>query len=427
MNRRASNLGLLRFTAVVAGLLFCLSVAGPLHADKKKKDQPPPPDTNIMDKVDWSKLVWPNPPTPPRLKYLNYFCCQKIPETQTKKKTSWMDRMAGGEPADQKLAENPIFSLWAPYGLTVDSKGKLYVADGKVGAVFIFNTENKDLQMIKHGANARFGDIIGLTTDDSDRLFVSDTKLHRIMVFTKEHKIEGAISQGGLVDPAGMVVDNENRFLYVADAGRDQVMVYDADNLNLLRTIGTAGKAHSLTEEGQFAAPTNVALDQDNNLYVSDMFNNRIEVFDADGNFIRAWGKAGDRPGYFSRPKGIAIDSDGHVWVADAVQDILQCYTPDGHLLMWLGGHGLFPGQFRTVEGLYIDKNNRIFTSEQYPGRVQMFHYVTDDETRAELARRKAEADKKSGKPEAKPETKTGAASNAAPASPPSSAAQKPQ
>jgi hypothetical protein len=79
------------------------------------------------------------------------------------------------------------------------------------------------------------------------------------------------------------------------------------------------------------------------------------------------------------------------------------------------------------VEGLYIDKNNRIFTSEQYPGRVQMFHYVTDDETRAELARRKAEADKKSGKPEAKPETKTGAASNAAPASPPSSAAQKPQ
>ncbi|MGD0651782.1 MAG: 6-bladed beta-propeller [Verrucomicrobiia bacterium] len=319
-----------------------------------------------------------------------------------------MDRMAGGEPADQKLAENPIFSLWAPYGLTVDSKGKLYVADGKVGG---------DLLPARQAPEQQAWLSLHLF------FFAADD----IMVFTKEHKIEGAISQGGLVDPAGMVVDNENRFLYVADAGRDQVMVYDADNLNLLRTIGTAGKAHSLTEEGQFAAPTNVALDQDNNLYVSDMFNNRIEVFDADGNFIRAWGKAGDRPGYFSRPKGIAIDSDGHVWVADAVQDILQCYTPDGHLLMWLGGHGLFPGQFRTVEGLYIDKNNRIFTSEQYPGRVQMFHYVTDDETRAELARRKAEADKKSGKPEAKPETKTGAASNAAPASPPSSAAQKPQ
>ena len=42
---------------------------------------------------------------------------------------------------------------------------------------------------------------------------------------------------------------------------------------------------------------------------------------DADGNFIRAFGKNGDGPGYFARPKGIAIDSDGHVWVADAMQD----------------------------------------------------------------------------------------------------------
>jgi len=424
MTTRGSNPKLFRMTAAIVGLLLYVSAAAPLHADKKKKNQDAPPaNTNIMDQIDWSKLVWPNPPAPPRMKYLNYFCCQKAPEAQAKKKSSWMDRMAGGVPADQKAAENPLFSLWTPYGIAVDSKGALYVADGKVGAVFIFKTETKDLQMIKNGVNARFGDIIGLAIDDSDRLFVSDTKFHRILVFNKEHKIEGAISEGGLVDPAGMVVDNENRFLYVADAGRDQVMVYDADNLNLLRTIGTAGKKHELTEEGQFAAPTNVALDQDNNLYVTDMFNNRVEVFDADGNFIRAWGKAGDRPGYFSRPKGIAIDSDGHVWIADSVQDILQCYTQDGHLLMWMGGHGLFPGQFRTVAAVYIDKNNHMFTSEQYPGRVQMFRYFTDDETRAELARRKAQTDKNS----AGPATKTGAANNAAPVSSTSSAAQKPQ
>ena len=83
--------------------------------------------------------------------------------------------------------------------------------------------------------------------------------------------------------------------------------------------------------------------------------------------------------------------SDGHVWVADAVQDRVQCFTPEGDLLIWMGGHGGLPGQFRTLAGLYIDKNNRIFTTEQYPGRVQMFRYFTDDEARAELARRKTE------------------------------------
>jgi len=114
---------------------------------------------------------------------------------------------------------------------------------------------------------------------------------------------------------------------------------------------------------------------------------------------------------------------DGHVWVADAVQDILQCYTAEGRFLMWMGGHGLFPGQFRALAGLSIDKNNRIFTSEQYPGRVQMFRYFTDDEARTQIKQRQAEMEQKKSQGAAK----TGAAENAPPASPENSAAEKPQ
>ena len=106
---------------------------------------------------------------------------------------------------------------------------------------------------------------------------------------------------------------------------------YDADPpFKFLRTIGKRSGKHDLTTPGDFSHPTNVAVDGDGNLYVSDTFNNRVEIFDADGKFIRAFGKAGDGPGYFARPKGIAIDSDGHVWVADAVQDRVQVFTPEG-------------------------------------------------------------------------------------------------
>jgi sugar lactone lactonase YvrE len=416
--------GRIRFAAVLVGLLFSVGLAtAPLHADKKKKQQPAPAPPNVLERIDYSKLVWPNPPAPTRLKYLNYFCCDKYKPEAAKKKSSWMDRMAGGETQAQRFDDNPLFALWTPYGLAVDSKGNVYIADGKVGAIFVFNTETRDLQMIKNGVHAHFGDIIGLAMDDSDRLFVSDSKLHHIVIFGKDRKIEGSISEG-LVDPGGMAIDNENRFLYVADPALDQVLVYDADKLNLIRKMGTAGKKHTLTEPGQFSVPTNVAVDADGNLYVTDMYNNRVEVFDADGNFIRQWGKQGDRPGTFSRPKGIAIDADGHVWVADAVQDILQCYTADGQFLMWMGGHGLFPGQFRALAGLYIDKNNRIFTSEQYPGRVQMFRYFTDDEARAQIKQRQSELEK--GRPQGA-EAKTGAPESAAPVSRANSAAQKPQ
>jgi DNA-binding beta-propeller fold protein YncE len=197
-------------------------------------------------------------------------------------------------------------------------------------------------------------------------------------------------------NPGGMAIDFENRFLYVADPGLDQVLVYDADSYKLLRTIGTTGKNHTLTEAGQFSKPSNVAVDKDGNLYVSDTLNDRVEVFDADGNFIRTWGKNGDGPGDFARPKGIAVDADGHVWVADAMLNRLQVFTPEGYLLMAMGGYGITPANFAALAGLTIDtKNNRVFTSEQLLGRVQMFRYFTNAEAKAELEKKQTELAKK--------------------------------
>ena len=87
----------IRFVDVLIGLLFCLCVAiSPLYADKKKKYQPALPPKTILDRIDFSRLVWPNPPAPTRVKYLNYFCCDRYIPEPAKKKNSWMDRMAGG-------------------------------------------------------------------------------------------------------------------------------------------------------------------------------------------------------------------------------------------------------------------------------------------------------------------------------------------
>jgi len=381
---------------VLAAFALILTLTVSLYAGKKKKAQPPPkPTPNILEVLDYSKIVWPNPPAITRIKYLNYFSAEKFQaKTRQKQKVAWMDRLSGVVAGDLKT-DKPRFQLVTPYGLAVDSKGRVYVADSKVLAVFIFDTQTKEVELIKNGTHARFGWITGLTMDDSDRLFVADSKMRRVLVFDPQHKVEGSISEG-MVSPGGMAIDTENRFLYVADAELDQVLVYDADPpYKLLRRIGTGGKEHTLTTPGDFARPTNVAVDKEGNLYVSDTLNDRVEIFDAEGTFIRTFGKAGDGPGYFARPKGIAIDGDGHVWVADAVQNRVQVFTPEGQLLIWMGENGTLPGQFDALAGLTIDKNNRVFTSEQYPGRVQMFQYVSDAEAKAEKARREAEMQKK--------------------------------
>jgi len=384
-------------TCYAAAVLMLLAATwvSPAIADKKKKDTNPPAPQG-PPQIDISNAVWPQPPAIARLRYLDYFSAEKKPVKQTQvKRKSWMDRMAGVDPNDaaaKRAGLNPRFELGTPYGLAVDSKGFLYVADTKVGGVFIFNPESRDTGFIKHGVDARFGRVFGLAIDEADRLFVSDGQYNHVMVFSPQHKLEAQFGEGVMNDPAGLAIDEENRFFYVANTESDQVLVYDADYFKLLRKIGTAGKNHTLTTPGDFSKPTNVAVDKDGNLYVSDTYNDRIEVFDAEGAFIREFGKNGDGPGQFARPKGIAIDCDGHVWVADAMLNRLQVFTPEGDLRLVVGGFGMLPGEFEALADVYIDKNNRVFTSEQFMGRVQMFRYITNKEAQVEYDKRQAAA-----------------------------------
>jgi len=422
----SSSIRMRKALVLVFLIAVCALVPTASHADKKKKK----PEKAAVPELgprkfnfDATKLVWPSPPNIARIRWLNYFAGEKIDYTQTDKakaKASWMDRLAGGQTEAEKFNPKDFpYQMIGPYGIAIDSKGLVYVADQRVGAVFIFNTETHDVQMIRNGMEAHFRWINGLAIDDDDRLFVSDGKMHRVLILNTKHEVENQISEG-LQDPVGLAIDTTNRFLYVVDTQQDQVIVYDADTLKLLRRIGTGGKNHFLTTPGDFGAPQGVAVDGEGNVYVTDTMNNRVEIFDADGNFISEFGKHGDGPGYLARPKGIAVDSDGHIWVADQMEDRLQVFNRDGQLLTYIGsGHGELPGQFKTLVGVAIDKHNRVFTTEQEPGRLQVFRYVTDAEAAAEKVKRDEELQKAA-------ERRQKAAAPAPESKPAGAAAQKP-
>jgi sugar lactone lactonase YvrE len=386
---------------LVLAMLVLMMLLAPLpsFAGKKKKDAPA--ETQLKKpELDVSKLVWPQPPKVPRIRYVTYFAGMRLdaeaPQAAAKQK--WMDRLAGMKPEDDPKSKQHLmpFQLLAPHGMAVDSKGVLYVADQRVGAVFIFNTETREVRMIRNGVEGHFKLVNGVAIDDDDRIFVSDGKLHRISIFNQKLEQIDEI-EDGLVDPVGLAIDRENRILYVADTQQDQVIAYDADTLKLLRKIGSGGH-HELSTPGDFSGPTGVAVDQDGNLYVTDTMNYRVEIFDADGKFISQFGRHCDMPGCFAHPKGISIDSDGHVWVADSMIELLQVFSKDGELLGFLGGTGHYPGQFDALANVFVDKQNRVFTSEQYPGRVQVFRYVTD----AEAEKLKKEKEEQRGKDRAK-------------------------
>jgi sugar lactone lactonase YvrE len=390
----SSTCNLKKLVAPVFLLSLVLVLAGPVFAKKKKQEAAAPKKVPV---IDYSNIVWPNPPAIARIRYQAFYAAEKISQVEAgtnTKKAKWMDRLAGTQPASENT--KVLFQLGEPYGMAVDSKGRLFVADQKVGAVFIFNTETRDVELIKNKEHGHFVRIIGLAMDDGDRLFVSDPGLRHIMVFDAAHKATDVITEG-LVGPGQMALDKENRLLYVSDVDLDQVLVYDADTFKLKRKMGTTGHNHELTTPGDFARPSGLAVDQEGNLYVADTLNNRIEIFDADGKFMSTFGKSGDGPGYFARPKGVAIDSDGHIWVADGVQDRVQVFNREAQLLISFGGHGLLPGQFQGLVNVTADGSNRVFTSEIYPGRVQQFRYVTDAEAEQLRKAKEEQREKKAG------------------------------
>ncbi len=376
--------------AVLVLLFACLQSG--VAADKKK--DPPPP----VPAIDPSKLVWPPPPDVPRIRYITGVMGEEdLNPAPKKKKSTWMDRMAGvtlpGEEGRPRLKK--------PYGIAVDSKGLIYVADPGQAVIFVFNLEGKKIGF--RGVQQVITPA-GLAIDDSDRLFVSDSTQHVILCYKPDGSLETSFGQDKLAKPVGIALDLENRYLYVVDSDLDKIFVFDADTYLLLRSFGQ--KSDATLAPGTFDRPTNVAVDSDSNVYVVDTFNNRVQSFDADGRFLRMFGHQGNSAGAFMRAKGIAVDSDNHIYVVDAEFNNIQIFDSEGNILMFFGTRGLEPGTFTLASGIAIDANHRIIVAEQWKGRIQAFRYITDAEAKPEYDKRaadlaaKAEAEKKAAEEE---------------------------
>src|SRR5271167_2407739 len=184
-----------RLLALFFLLMLALALPDSSFGGNKKKaaDATPPKPPPV---IDYSNIVWPNPPAIARIRYKAFYSAQSLKQVEgdapkSLKKQSWMDRLAG----TQTESEHPrvLFQLAQPYGMAVDSKGQLYVADTKVGAIFIFNTETRYAEMIRNGFEAHFAQINSVAVDDDDRVFVSDGKLGKVLVFNAKHQVTDQI------------------------------------------------------------------------------------------------------------------------------------------------------------------------------------------------------------------------------------------
>ena len=130
--------------------------------------------------------------------------------------------------------------------------------------------------------------------------------------------------------PHGLTVDRDDN-IWVTDVGLHQVFKFTHEG-KLLLTLGEARIAGNDTRH--FNMPTGVAIAKDGSIYVSDGYgNSRIVHFSATGNYLSEWGKKGNGQGEFDIPHAIDLDDNGNVYVADRENQRIQVFDANGKWL----------------------------------------------------------------------------------------------
>jgi DNA-binding beta-propeller fold protein YncE len=160
--------------------------------------------------------------------------------------------------------------------------------------------------------------------------FQRGAKVDPILVFDANGKFLRSWGRGFFGNPHGIRVDADDH-VWVTDSGDHQVLEFTKEG-RLLRTLGIRGK--SGTGDGSFDGPTDIAFAPTGDFYISDGYgNSRVVKFSRDGKILRTWGKEGTGPGEFDLPHSIAVDSKGRVYVSDRENNRIQIFDADGRFL----------------------------------------------------------------------------------------------
>lgn len=314
------------------------------------------------------ELVWPLPPDPPRIRWVSQFSSAEEVE-QKKKKRSWFERVAGTKEEREKPRR-----LAVPYGIAVNSLGRIFVADGPSGGILVFDRASHKVDVWGPDRGLQMQLPLGVTVGEDDRVFVSDANLRTVTCLTKDGTVVRRFGQDKLERPVGLAVDKVRHRLYVADTKGHRIAVFSSESFEFVKYIGRKGDAR---EPGTFRSPLSVAVDRRGFLYVVDTFNHRVQIFSRQDRFHSEFGTHGRGVGQFSRPKGVAVDSEGHIYVTDAEFNNFQIFDQQGQPLLFVGSRGVQPGQFTLITGICIDEKDQIYTTEQAANpRVQIFQYV---------------------------------------------------
>ena len=272
-----------------------------------------------------------------------------------------------------------------------------------------------DRLQLPDGVN--FGPVSAVALDGAGNLFVLNRGPHPLLEFAPDGRFVRFLAEGFLQRPHGLRIGPDGN-LWVTDVRAHGVFKLSPSGriLLVLGGGGTAGDFNERFKAPLLNEPTDVAFGPSGEIYVAEGHGGdagRIRKFDRDGNFVKSWGKKGSQPGEFLTPHSILVGPDGLVYVVDRENQRIQIFDADGNLkntwtgVGWpnaliaapgggfystdanggrilkldrdgkvqgaIGSLGKAPGQFGEAHAIALDRSGNLYVADTLNWRVQKF------------------------------------------------------
>ena len=266
-----------------------------------------------------------------------------------------------------------IGGLNKPWGVAVDEKGQIVVAESGGNCISIFSAHGEKIKTFgeKGSGPGEFSDLGGIAVDGDGNILTVDGG-NRIQKFTPDGQFITAVGTQGekplqFSDAVGITINQRNKKIYVCDNLNHRIQILNHD-LTFSNNFGSRGSG-----DGKFIGVWDVAFDSTGNVYVADRVNHRVQAFTEKGQFLRKFGKYGKGNRELNGPAGVCLGSDDTVYVTDGDNHRVSMFTCQGQFLRSFGSRGTASGQFVCPRGITVDRDGFIYVSDTNNGRLQIF------------------------------------------------------
>jgi len=266
-----------------------------------------------------------------------------------------------------------------PRAIDIAPDGSLFIVD-KTGRIQRLTREGDFLNVINMPL-IEAGKPTGLTIAPNGNLYVADTHYHRVVIFSGDLKLIdefGRLGQdeGCFIYPTDVAFSTDGRIFVSEYGGNDRISVFNGQG-DFQYCFGTPGSG-----PGQLARPAALCIDPSRRrLYVADACNHRIAIYNLDGELLGYIGSAGRAAGQLRYPYDLALLSEVHsgtpsggtLVVCEYGNNRLQLFSPDGRSLAVYGRPGRQFGELAYPWGVAVDGRRRAFVIDSGNNRIQVW------------------------------------------------------